>query len=154
LLFKSLNEVLSAELICALRRRIRQESAPESADGGGTETVGVRARADFELADRLAERISELGGYPELALENLGVADHGELGNHISMSERIYGDLVAERAAAVTQRRLLIRLHNSDPETSALLRDLLVRGEAHVNHLSELRRSHQEWVAYGEWCLS
>jgi bacterioferritin (cytochrome b1) len=70
------------------------------------------------------------------------------------MSERIYGDLVGERAAAVTQRRLLIRLHNSDPQTSALLRGLLVQSEAHVNYLSELRLSQQEWVDHDKCCLS
>jgi bacterioferritin len=147
-LFKSLNEALTAELICALRRRQRQRLALQSARSAATGTE-LQVWTDFELANRLAERITQLGGHPELAPENLGATDHGESVSHVPMMERVAADLAAERAAAVLYRKLLMRLRLIDPGTSILLCELLVEGEEQVRMLSELRQVHQRAVADG-----
>ncbi len=146
LLFDSLNEALAAELICALRRRQRQRLALES--GRYTPSgIELQVWTDFELANRLAERITQLGGHPEGALEKLGTRDHCESAKHAPMMERIAVDLAAERAAAVHYQKLLIRLHLIDPDTSVLLCELLVEGEEQVRILSELRQLNQGAIA-------
>lgn len=136
-LFKSLNEALAAELICVLRRHARQRSAPGSGGMEKTVATGFQFWTDFELANRMAERIAQLGGRPDLALESLGAKDHLEPEAPLPTDERIAADLAAERAAANLHSKLLVRLRISDPGTSVLLCELLVEGEEQLRILSE-----------------
>jgi bacterioferritin len=144
-LFKSLNEALAAELVCALRRRIRQRLASDSEGAEASIETGFQFWADFQLANRMAERIAQLGGRPERALENLGATDHGESERLVPMAERVAADLAAERAAAALHTKLLVRLRISDPGTSVLLCELLVEGEEQLRILSDLVASTKDW---------
>ena len=138
-LFKSLNEVLTAELICAFRRRDRRRTALKFVSAHKPADIGFRLQAEFYLADRIAERIVQLGGHPEFALEALNQSAPEESNNLAPKAETMFRDLSAERTAASLHRRLLMRLGDSDPETSRLLCELLVADEAQLVLLSKPR---------------
>ncbi|MGA3157290.1 MAG: ferritin-like domain-containing protein [Steroidobacteraceae bacterium] len=104
-------------------------------------SAGFQVWTDFQLANRMAERIAQLGGHPELALGNLGATDHDESESRMPLEERLATDLAAERAAATVHTKLLVRLRISDPGTSVLLCELLVEGEEQLRILSELQSS-------------
>jgi hypothetical protein len=131
-LFKSLNEVLTAELICAIRRRDRRRTALKFVSAHKPADIGFRLQAEFYLADRI-------GGHPEFALEALNQSAPEESNNLAPKAETMFRDLSAERTAASLHRRLLMRLGDSDPETSRLLCELLVADEAQLVLLSKPR---------------
>jgi hypothetical protein len=81
----------------------------------------------------------QLGGHPEFALEALNQSAPEESNNLAPKAETMFRDLSAERTAASLHRRLLMRLGDSDPETSRLLCELLVADEAQLVLLSKPR---------------
>jgi bacterioferritin len=137
-LFKSLNAALTAEIVCAFRRR---ENRRWYAEYGGTPPVaesGARCGSDLELADRLAERIVQLGGHPEFALDVLAVPSYGDTKLHKPINDRLSSDLVAERMAVALHQELMAQLGTSDLATSRLLYEFLLADEVYVSSLSEL----------------
>jgi bacterioferritin len=142
-LLKLLNEALGVELECSLRRRNRQAASAQSGGAESAATMGCQVRPDFELANRLAERITRLGGYPELALAALDHTGVDPLDTSISVDARFFRDLASERAAAALHRKLLARLAVSDPGTSGLLGELLLANESQLSSLCELRWPNQ-----------
>jgi bacterioferritin len=142
-LLQSLNEVLGAELVCSLRRRNRLALLHISAGAEKAATTDCELRPDFGLANRLAERITRLGGRPEFAL---GVLDQSALDppeSSVSIESQFFKHLASERAAAALHRRLLARLGISDPGTSRVLGKLLLANEKQLSSLCELRWPNQ-----------
>jgi bacterioferritin len=142
-LVHSLNEALGAELVCSLRRRDRQAASTQSGGAERAATLGREYRPDFELANRLAERITRLGGHPEFALVVLDQSSLDSSDASISTDTRFFKDLAAERAAAAVHTRLLARLGISDPGTSGLLSKLLLANEEQLSSLCKLRWPNQ-----------
>lgn len=141
-LLKSLNDALTAELVCAFRRRDSHHWSAESGTAATSESA-ARCHADFERADRLAERIVQLGGHPEFALDVLDVHVYGEANFHTPLDRRLSLDLAAEQVAARLHQELIVRLGTSDPGTSGLLHEFLLSDAEHIDALSKLRRSPQ-----------
>jgi bacterioferritin len=142
-LHNSLNEALAAELVCALRRRDRHLLSPEAKCMETAIIMASQLCPDFELTNRLAERIATLGGHPEHALAILDEYGLYPSDSSAPLDERFFKDLAAERAAAILHRRLLVRLGIGDAETSGLLNELLRADEEQLRSLSELRWPHQ-----------
>ena len=113
-LLKSLNDALTAQLICAFLRRDNRRWYAEYGGGASSAESGARCCADLDLANRLAERIVQLGGHPEFALDVLDGHGRGECKAHMPLSDRLSSDLTAERTAAALHHELMARLGTSD----------------------------------------
>jgi bacterioferritin len=137
-LLKSLNDALTAELVCAFRRRDNRRWYAEFGGAASSVKSGARCCADFELADRLAERIVQLGGHPEFALDVLDVHGHGDSKSRTPINDRLSSDLAAERTAVAIHQEVMARLGTTDLETSRLLYEFLLADEVYMSSLSEL----------------
>lgn len=134
-----LNEALTTELICVVRYR------RHCAMSGGTEAETVRgaflkyAQEEQGHADRIAERIVQLGGEPNLnplALHAAGDCEDIEAGTLADMLEE---DLIAERIAIESYREIVQYLGTNDPTTRQLLESILAVEAGHAEELASMR---------------
>lgn len=137
-LIEMLNESLATELVCVLRYRRHYYMAR----GVNSESVAQEflAHSNEELghADRLALRIAQLGGEPDLNPDTLTAKSHAEYVVGSDLKDMIKEDLVAERIAIESYRGMIETIGSSDPTTRRLLEDILAVEEEHADELADL----------------
>ena len=138
-----LNDALSTELVCALRYRSHHfMSAARGGIAGFAVTGELLQHSQEELAhaDRLASRISQLGGQPDFSPQNLASRSHTDYVASTSLQHMLTEDLVAERIAIETYTALVRFVADKDPTTRRLFEDILAQEEDHADELSDLLR--------------
>ncbi|MBU2887876.1 bacterioferritin [Gilvimarinus agarilyticus] len=135
---KMLNEALATELICVLRYKVHHFTA----NGRGARDAAVEflehAQEEQEHADKLAERISQLGAEPEMNPSVLAERSHSDYHSGGDTIEMLKEDLVAERIAISSYREMIQYIGDKDPTTRRLLEDLLAQEEEHADDLVDL----------------
>ena len=133
-----LNEALATEIVCILRykqhyfiaRGIQSEPvAAEFAEHAAEEQVH---------ADRIAQRITQLGGTPNFnpsGLAERSVSEYVEGGSLVQMIEE---NLVAERIAIDTYHEAIRFVGDKDTTTRRMLEDILANEEEHATELADL----------------
>jgi len=129
-----LNEALATELVCVLRYRRHYHMA------AGFAEFLEHALEEQAHADRIAERIVQLGGEPDLNPDGLLSRSHSEYVPGDSIDEMIREDLVAERIAIESYGEMIRYLADSDPTTRRLLEEILGKEGEHADELAELLR--------------
>lgn len=135
-----LNEALTTELICVSRyqNHCAGEALAESVRGEFLKYV----QEEQGHADRLAERILELGGNPEMRVPALpsvpAEATAGELDAE-ALVDLLEEDLIAERVAIDSYREIVDFIGASDPRTRELLEAILAVEIAHAQELAAMR---------------
>jgi bacterioferritin len=133
-----LNDALATEIVCVLRYRRHYFMAT------GISSLSVKGEflehADEEQAhaDKLAERIVQLGGEPNLSPDGLLNRSHSEYVEGASLTEMITEDLIAERIAIDSYRELIAYVGTDDPTTRKLLEWILAQEEEHAEDLASL----------------
>jgi bacterioferritin len=89
-------------------------------------------------ADRLAERIVQLGGEPDFEPDTLSARSHAQYVPGRTLVDMIREDLVAERIAIDSYRQLIGYLGERDPTTRRLIEEILAVEEQHADELSDL----------------
>ena len=89
-------------------------------------------------ADQLAERIAQLGGEPNLSPDGLLSRSHSEYVEGESLVEMITEDLIAERIAIDSYRKMVIYVGADDPTTRTVLEGILAQEEEHAEDLASL----------------
>lgn len=135
---KLLNEALATELVCVLRYKRHYFMAK----GINSESVKAEflAHASEEMvhADRLAKRITELGGEPNFSPDGLSERSHAEYVEGNTLNGMITEDLIAERIAIESYREMILYLAENDPTTQNLLKEILAMEEEHADDLASL----------------
>ncbi len=130
-----LNAALATETVCALRYRQHHFAAT----GLDAEPVAAEflVHADEEQghADRIAARITQLGGKPDLDPDTLSKRAHSEYETAGSLVEMIKENLVAERIAIASYTEIVGWLGTNDPTTRRLFEDVLAVEEEHANDM-------------------
>lgn len=135
---KLLNAALATEIVCVLRYR-RHHFMARGIDAKSTaDEFLAHSNEEQGHADRLAERIVQLGGEPDFAPDGLTGRSHAEYVAGHSLVEMIREDLVAERIAIDSYRELIQYLGHQDPTTSHMLREILAVEEKHADELADL----------------
>ncbi|MGZ4582524.1 MAG: ferritin-like domain-containing protein [Nocardioidaceae bacterium] len=133
-----LNEVLATELVCVLRYK-RHYYTAQGVHGPTVAAEFLEHAADEQRhADLAAERISQLGGEPDLNPAVLATRSHTEYAPGTDLVDMIREDLVAERIAIVTYAEIVRWLGDSDPTTRRLMEQLLSEEEGHADDLRSL----------------
>ncbi len=136
-----LNDALATEIVCTLRYRRHYFMAKGlSAEGVKAEFL-EHANEEQEHADRIAERIVQLGGEPDLDPAGLATRSHAEYVAGTSLTDMIREDLVAERIAIDSYREIVQWVASFDPVTRALMEEILAKEEEHADELSDLLAS-------------
>lgn len=135
---KLLNEALATEIVCVLRYRRHYFMAK----GIHAEAVAPEflehATEEQQHADRIAERIVQLGGEPDFSPEGLAMRSHSEYIEGGSLIEMIKEDLVAERVAIESYLEMVSYLEGRDPTTRRMLEEILAKEEEHADDLNSL----------------
>ncbi len=135
---KLLNEALATELVCVLRYKRHYFMAK----GIHSESVKAEflqhANEEMAHADRLAKRITELGGEPDFSPDGLSERSHAEYVAGDTLNTMIKEDLIAERIAIESYREMIAYLADTDPTTQRMLKEILAMEEEHAEDLSSL----------------
>ena len=133
-----LNEVLATETVCTLRYRNHYFMAKGIHATGVEDEFLEHAHAEQDHADRVAKRITELGGKPNLNPEGLATRSHAQYGEGDTLEEMIREDLVAERIAIATYSEIIRWLANDDPTTRRMMEEILATEEEHADDMAKL----------------
>ena len=135
---RMLNHALATELVCVLRYKHHAFVAEGFRAEACAEEFREHAREEQEHADRLAERIVQLEGDPDLSPEGLAQRSHSLYTKGGSLSDMLRDNLVAERIAIETYTAMIRSIGDDDPTTRRMLEDILAVEEEHANDLSGL----------------
>jgi len=133
-----LNEALATELVCVLRYKFHYfmatgiHSAPVAAE------FLEHAKEEQVHADRIAQRIRQLGGKPLMHPEVIAEASHSEYQEGTSLADMIREDLVAERIAVETYREIVNYFGEKDPTSRLMMEQILAQEEKHADELVNL----------------
>jgi bacterioferritin len=133
-----LNEALATELVCVLRYKRHYFSARGSRGKIAAQEFLEHANEEQEHADRIAERITQLGGDPDFNPATLLTRSHSEYDAHESVREMAEADLYAERIAIESYREMVRFFGDRDPTSRRLMEEILAVEEEHANDLVDL----------------
>lgn len=136
-----LNEVLATEIVCTLRYKHHYYMASGIHAAPVADEFLEHANEEQLHADRVAKRITELGGKPNYNPEGLATRSHAEYREGDSLEEMIKEDLIAERIAIETYSEIVRWLADHDTTTRRLIEELLAVEEEHADDLSNLLAS-------------
>jgi bacterioferritin len=135
---KVLNDLLATEIVCNLRYRnnalVAQGIHAEAAVAEFTE----HALQEQDHADKLATRIVQLGGEPNLDPATLIQRSHADYTTSRNLRTLITDNLIAERVAIDTYTEVVRWLGEDDPTTRRLIEFILEQEEEHADDLANL----------------
>jgi bacterioferritin len=133
-----LNEALATEIVCVLRYMHHYFMAT------GVHAMAVRdefkehADAEREHADKIAERIQQLGGKPDFNPASLLQRSASQYAEGKSLSDMIKEDLIAERIVIEVYQQMIRHFADHDPTTRVMIEEILSDEEEHASDLSDL----------------
>lgn len=133
-----LNEALATELVCVLRYKRHHYMAQGLKARFAADEFLEHAQQEQAHADRIAERIVQLGGEPDFDPDSLTRRSHAQYHAGTDLREMLYEDLVAERVAIESYRELVRFLGDRDPTTRRMIEEILAVEEEHADDLVDL----------------
>lgn len=140
-IIKLLNASLATELVCVLRYRQHHFTSAKLGGIAGfalSEELMKHSREEQAHADRLAERIVQLGGQPDFAPDTLARRSHTDYVVSDSLRGMLTEDLVAERIAIEIYASSVRAIGDKDITTRRLIEGILAEEEHHADELSDL----------------
>lgn len=135
---KVLNEALATEIVCVLRYK-RHYFVAKGIHSESVRTEFLEHATEEQAhADRLAERIVQLGGLPDLNPEGLASRSHSQYDESEGLRQMLLEDLVAERIAIESYREIVQWLGDKDPTTRKMMEEILASEEEHADDLVSL----------------
>ena len=135
---KILNAALATELVCVLRYKRHYFMARGIHSGPVAAEFLEHAGEEQEHADRIAERIVQLGGKPDFAPDGLSARSHSEYVEGNSLVDMIKEDLVAERIAIDSYREMIRYFDPFDSTTRKMMEEIEATEEEHADDLADL----------------
>lgn len=137
-ILRLLNESLATEIVCTLRYKRHYFMASGIKASVAAAEFLEHANQETEHADKLAERIVQLGGEPDFNPDNLTKNSHAQYVAGKSLKEMVLEDLVAERIAIDSYREIIQYIGDKDPTTRRIFEDILAQEEEHADDMSDL----------------
>ncbi len=135
---KLLNEALATEWVCVLRYyRHYFMASGMLADSVKAEFL-EHAQQELEHANRIAERIVQLGGEPDLNPDTLTARSHAEYKPGQDLRDMVKENLIAERIAIDSYREMIKFIGDKDTTTKRILESVLAQEEEHADEMADL----------------
>jgi bacterioferritin len=96
------------------------------------------AKQEQEHAGKIAERIVQLGGEPDLNPDTLTARSHAEYKEGTDLRDMVMENLVAERIAIDSYREMINYIGDRDTTTKRILEHILAQEEEHADEFSDL----------------
>lgn len=133
-----LNAALATEVVCVLRYKRHYFMATGLNKDAVAQEFLEHANEEQDHADRIAERITQLGGAPDLDPEGLATRSHSEYKEGTSLTDMIKEDLVAERIAIESYTEIVHFFGDRDVTSRRLMEEILAKEEEHANDMRDL----------------
>ena len=133
-----LNEALATEIVCVLRYKRHYYMATGIHAQAVAGEFLEHATEEQAHADLIAERITQLGGEPDLNPEGLLTRSHSQYIEGEGLLDMIREDLVAERIAIDSYREMIRYLGENESTTRRLLESILATEEEHAEDMRML----------------
>jgi bacterioferritin len=133
-----LNEALATEIVCVLRYKRHYFMATGIHAQAVAQEFLEHANDEQGHADRIAERITQLGGEPDFSPEGLATRSHSEYVEGESLIDMIRENLVAERIAIESYGEIARFLGDRDITSRRLMEEILAVEEEHADDLRDL----------------
>lgn len=133
-----LNEALATEIVCVLRYKRHYFMATGIHANAVAEEFQQHAAEEQGHADRIAGRITQLGGEPNFNPEGLATRSHSQYVEGSSLTDMIREDLVAERIAIESYNEIIRFLGEGDVTTRRMMEEILENEEEHADDLADL----------------
>jgi bacterioferritin len=132
-----LNDSLATELVCVLRYKRHHYMAKGLASPAIAEEFLVHANEEQAHADKIAQRIVQLGGEPDFNPDTLTRRSHAEYDAHNDLKTMIRVNLVAERVAIDAYTQMIELIGTKDPSTRRLIEGILEQEQEHADELAD-----------------
>ncbi|MEP6557298.1 MAG: ferritin-like domain-containing protein [Burkholderiales bacterium] len=136
-IIKLLNDALATELVCTLRYKRHHYTAKGINATKVAEEFMVHAQEETAHADRIAERIVQLGGEPDFSPTTLMERSHADYDQSLDLQAMIRANLIAERVAIEAYGQMIHLIGDKDITTRRMLSDILEQEEEHAEELSD-----------------
>lgn len=133
-----LNEALATEIVCVLRYRHHSFMATGIHSSSVAAEFLSHSNEEQEHADRIAERIRQLGGKPDFNPATLLERSHAEYREGVTLADMIRENLIAERIAVESYREIITFFGQDDPTSRRLIEEILAKEEEHADELADL----------------
>jgi bacterioferritin len=130
-----LNTALATEIVCVLRYRQHHFAAKGMQAEAVAAEFMVHSTEEQGHADQLAERISQLGGTPDLNPGSLMERAHSEYQTADSLEGMCKENLIAERIAIASYTEIINWIGDGDPTTRRLFEEILAVEEEHADDM-------------------
>ena len=133
-----LNQALATELVCVLRYKRHYYMAKGINKDAVANEFLTHANEEQGHADRIADRITQLGGAPDFNPQGLATRSHSEYVEGSNLTDMIRENLVAERIAIESYTEIIRYFGSNDPTSRRLMEEILAVEEEHANDMSDL----------------
>lgn len=132
-----LNDALATELVCVLRYKRHYFTADGVESPAIADEFLVHANEESGHADRIAERIVQLGGEPDFNPSQLLARSHADYDESKDLQSMVRANLIAERIAVESYRQMIVLIGDKDPTTRRMLEEILADEEEHADELKD-----------------
>lgn len=133
-----LDRSLATEIICTLRYMENYHAAEGILGKVAAEEFLEHAKQEQEHADKIAERLSQLGERPNFNPESLAGRSFVPFVSSDNLFDMLRENLVAERSAIDIYRRSIREIGEEDPTTRRLFEKILADEEEHADDVMKL----------------
>lgn len=134
---KLLNDALATELVCVLRYKRHYFTANGVSSAAIADEFLVHANEESAHADKIAERVVQLGGEPDFSPGTLLERSHADYDDSTELQAMVRANLVAERIAIESYRQMIMLIGDKDPTTRRMLEEILADEEEHADELKD-----------------
>jgi len=138
-----LQTALATEIVCVLRYTMHNISAVGIDSESVKQEFAEHAADERAHMEKIADRINQLGGVPNMDPKGLHSRSATEYGNAKNLVDMIKENLVAERIAVEHYRDLVRFFSDKDPTTRVMLEGILAQEEDHANDMHDLLVAHE-----------
>ncbi len=133
-----LNDALATEIVCVLRYMHHYFMATGVHGMAVRDEFKEHADAEREHADKIADRIQQLGGKPDFNPASLVQRSASQYAEGKSLADMIKEDLIAERIVIEVYQKMIRHFADHDPTTRVMIEGILRDEEEHASDLSDL----------------
>lgn len=138
-----LQTALATEVVCVLRYTMHAVAAVGIDSESVKQEFIEHANDEREHMEKIADRINQLGGTPNLNPDGLHTRSATEYGSAEKLIDMIKENLIAERIAVEHYRDLVRYFGDNDPTTRIMLEGILAQEEDHANDMHDLLVAHE-----------
>ena len=134
-----LNGAMATEYVCYLRYTKHYYMAEDLGFVEGAQEFLEHANQEKGHAEKLAKRISQLGGIPETNPKKMIESSHIEFKECETLEAMLEENLFSERVAVEVYRELIQYIGDKDPTTRRILEEILLMEEEHADDIQSLQ---------------